>query len=755
LLLATPLFSEAMAQRIASPEHDFFKPSRELRIDITIDPADWDSIHAPGRERSDDYFPASVQFTSSDGLDMTVENVGVRLRGNTSRFSQKKSYKLSFNEFESGRKIFDLEKMNLNGEHNDPAIMRAHLSWWLFEQAGVMATRSAHVLIYVNGNFVGVQLNVEHIDEQFLQARMSEDGGYLYKARWPAPLTQMGNTWQDYLPDENDRPYELKLRDDTENSFRQLKAFIDSVNTLSDQDFRPWMERHFNLDSFARMLAVTVLTGSWDDYWFNQNNFYIYRDTRERWHFIPYDFDNSFGVWWDGIQPGLDWATRDIYDWGLTESRPLATRLMEWGWFRDRYTIHLTRLLEGAFNESDLDVVARRAKDWFAPWVNLDPAYPLDYGYTRGDFEAAWTEAAGAHVTSGIRDFILNRRASALLQRSSSDLKPSATAPVVAWLGTLSASSVVVDEAAISNVRLFVEFDDFSLESWPMTMTNDSLGLQGPDYWSVTDLDMGGKTPSFAWVEAADASGQVARSSSVGVTAATTFSGTIWINELMADNGSSIQDEAAENDDWIELYNAGQTGLSLAGLFMSDDINSPTAWALPDTTIEAGGYLVVWADNDPEQGAMHATFKLSSGGEEAALFDGAGVVIDHLVYPSLEEDQTWGRGMTHDDTGVMSSATPGASNSTVVVSVQQDPVPAPGWSLAPIYPNPASGRFRATAEGIQASIRSIELIDITGRVVLRPAALGDINAEGLAGGLYLLRVINDEGGVRSRTVLLL
>jgi len=428
---------------------------------------------------------------------------------------------------------------------------------------------------------------------------------------------------------------------------------------------------------------------------------------------------------------------------------------MEWGWFRDRYTIHMTRLLEGAFNESDLDFVARRAKDWFAPWVNLDLAYPLDYGYTRGDFEAAWTEAAGAHVTSGIRDFILNRRASALLQRSSPDLKPSATAPIVTWLGTLSASSIVVDEVAISNVILFVEFDDFSTESWPMVLTNDPQGLQGPDFWSATDLDLAGRTPVFAWVQATDASGQEARSSSVSVTAATTFAGTIWINELMADNGSSIQDEASENDDWIELYNPGPEDLSLAGLFMSDDINEATAWALPDTTIRADGYLIVWADNDPKQGGMHATFKLSSGGEEAALFDGAGIVIEHLTYPSLEEDQTWGRGTAHDDTGVMTSATPGASNSAVVVSVERDPVLAADWTLAPVYPNPSHGRFRVDIEGRRADISSVELIDITGRVILRPNALGEIDASSLSSGLYLLLVKDVRGVARTRTVLLL
>ena len=50
----------------------------------------------------------------------TVLNVGFRLRGNTSRTAGKKSFKVSINSFVAGRKWNQLEKLNLNGEHNDP-----------------------------------------------------------------------------------------------------------------------------------------------------------------------------------------------------------------------------------------------------------------------------------------------------------------------------------------------------------------------------------------------------------------------------------------------------------------------------------------------------------------------------------------------------------------------------------------------------------------------------------------------------------
>jgi hypothetical protein len=55
------------------------------------------------------------------------------------------------------------------------------------------------------------------------------------------------------------------------------------------------------------------------------------------------------------------------------------------------------------------------------------------------------------------------------------------------------------------------------------------------------------------------------------------------INELMADNKKTIQDpaEPGEYPDWIELYNGSDETVILNGLFLTDDLNEPTKWAIP------------------------------------------------------------------------------------------------------------------------------------------------------------------------------
>jgi hypothetical protein len=139
------------------------------------------------------------------------------------------------------------------------------------------------------------------------------------------------------------------------------------------------------------------------------------------------------------------------------------------------------------------------------------------------------------------------------------------------------------------------------------------------------------------------------------------------INEIIASNDTIIADEAGQFEDFIEILNTGTTRVDLSGMYLSDDPGTPRAWQFPaGTTIPPGGFLLVWADNDPQDGPLHATFGLSSGGETVALFhnDANGVVlIDTLTFPALPADQSFGR--FPDATGpaqIFCAVTPAAPN---------------------------------------------------------------------------------------------
>jgi len=153
----------------------------------------------------------------------------------------------------------------------------------------------------------------------------------------------------------------------------------------------------------------------------------------------------------------------------------------------------------------------------------------------------------------------------------------------------------------------------------------------------------------------------------------------VRINELMASNSGTIQDPHGDYDDWIELYNAGATAIDAGGLYLTDDPEAPTKWQIPKddpalTTVPSKGYLLIWADNDPTAGGLHANFKLDAGGEQLALFDNDGsTLLDQVAFDEQCVDISYGR----DPNGVdqwryFGASTPGSANVAAYLGLVAD-----------------------------------------------------------------------------------
>jgi hypothetical protein len=140
----------------------------------------------------------------------------------------------------------------------------------------------------------------------------------------------------------------------------------------------------------------------------------------------------------------------------------------------------------------------------------------------------------------------------------------------------------------------------------------------------------------------------------------------IYINEFMASNQTGIQDpcEPGEYPDWIELYNSGTSAVSLANMYLTDDAAEPTKWRfVAGVTIPAQGYLLIYADDDGTQGALHTTFKLSASGEYIGLYNTNGTtVIDAITFGAQTTDVSYGRYPDGGSWRVMVAPTPGWSN---------------------------------------------------------------------------------------------
>jgi hypothetical protein len=149
----------------------------------------------------------------------------------------------------------------------------------------------------------------------------------------------------------------------------------------------------------------------------------------------------------------------------------------------------------------------------------------------------------------------------------------------------------------------------------------------------------------------------------------------VYINEWMAANTSGLINTNNGNrfDDWIELYNPGNTPANLAGHFLTDNLANKTQFLIPPGyVIPPQGFLLVWADERPNLNtntdpALHISFRLSEDGDSIGLFASDGTTIDSVDFRTELQFNNISQGRFPDATGplyFLASPTPLALNTT-------------------------------------------------------------------------------------------
>lgn len=737
----------------------FYQHNEVTEFHITIARTDSISLFG-GNPNSDFEHPAKLVFKSS-GLIDSVENIGFRFRGNTSRNSAKKSFKISINSFERGKRFYGIKDFNLNGEHNDPSLIRAALSWDLISDFGIPGSRFGYSRLYVNGTYMGLYLNLEHINDDFLDRTFGEDSGNLYKCLWPADLTFRGNNPNDYkFMVGGRRTYELKTNEDLDD-YSDLASFIAFINNASTSQFERQIESKFNVDGFLRYLAVTVLTGSWDSYWQWKNNFYLYNNQKTgRFEFIPYDYDNSYGIDWIGF----DWAVRSVYEWGHdSEQRPLANRILAIEMYRNQFAWYVKKFAETFGSIDSTQARSEKFHRLINSSVENDVYRTLDWGFTYSDFTHSLKEANGGHVKYGILPYVEIRNQTAFNEIGSVQIRPFVQS--MTWTPNnplkgrqLSVAFQVGDDKTISTSTLYVHSDS-EIQEFPLQL-QFSIVADGSGYVYVGQIpaQLTNQNEVQLRVEFEDSDGN--KRMWPGISSSETYSielfeGSdkgLYINEFLASNsGASLEDEFGESDDWIEIFNDNNEPVSLEGYFITDNISNPDKFQLPNISIPAKSHLIIWADNQPEQGALHTDFGLSNNGEEIGLFFKDGeefVVVDTLTFGPQVRDISFGRVPDGGDLWRhFETPTPGESNGTNT-SAESDVEIATAFTVFPAFPNPFNPQTQVRVELAVAQQFSVGVFDLFGRQVSILAGnqvfssgqhLFTFDGQSLASGPYFIR----------------
>jgi len=389
-------------------------------IYVTMDPSDLhDFINDP---HIDIYADCTVRIVNST-LDETLQNVGIRPRGNSQRNSKKFPWKLDFNEFVPGRKFHGVEKMNLASESTDPTMSRETLAYEVFRSAGVATPRTNYVWLTINdgSRIQGVYNNIEQVDEEFTQAWFGSKTGDLYKCRWKEAGANL--VWifpGDAATYENLKDYEEKIT----GSFQRLADFIDFINNTDDQTFNAGIGDWINVDSFLRAQGVDMLLGQWDGIWIFPNNYYLYWDIdTQRFEYIPWDVDHCMGMdyFWIPYFFGTDWARRNFVGWGLNSAAsvgggngpPLIDRLLKIPEYENQLAHYVKNFAAFDGHPAKLATSIKRIFNLLEPlaYSGTFSGSTMENDYSHQDFLSGWDSPAdytafNIPATFGVRPFL-------------------------------------------------------------------------------------------------------------------------------------------------------------------------------------------------------------------------------------------------------------------------------------------------------------------------------------------------------------
>ena len=229
-----------------------------------------------------------------------LEDIAARYKGNftylQSRNQLKRSLKLDLDRFVKGQRLADEDTLNLHSNVTDAGWMNEVLSYQLYRDAGVPASRTSYawVTLTVPGRYdqqaVGLYSLVEDVNKDFARARFGTPEGALFKPTTASLFTDLGDDWKAYA-----RVYDPKGKPTSEQAAR-LIAFCKFVSHASDEEFAAKLGQYLDVEAFARYMAVTVQLSTLDSPLVMGQNFYVYLHPKtNRFSVIPWDLDHSFG----------------------------------------------------------------------------------------------------------------------------------------------------------------------------------------------------------------------------------------------------------------------------------------------------------------------------------------------------------------------------------------------------------------------------------------------------------------------------
>lgn len=345
--------------------------------------------------------------TEKDSITYAIDNVGIRMKGNTSRtdFYDKKEgqYNLIHFKVDFGERTFaTLEKLELRWNKNDDSTyVREYYAYEMYRDFGVLAPHINLATMQVAGEHQGVFTVCEPVDDVFLDKYVAktDQGGDLYKCNWAgigANLTKACSVGIENEETGEFYNYDLKTNK-TESKHAKMKNLLAVLNRkgVTKED----IAKVVDMDNFLAFEAVTYFTGNPDDIRNDYNNYYIYfLKSSGKAILIPYDVDRVFGL------------TKDWNPLGdaMTSVSPFSQKAESMN-IPQENPLYIHTVNEGGYYVEEFTEVLKKVEE--SKWLTVEHfknVYDIAYALYRED-----TKPSKTYDNARKHNFIMNMEQSA------------------------------------------------------------------------------------------------------------------------------------------------------------------------------------------------------------------------------------------------------------------------------------------------------------------------------------------------------
>lgn len=311
---------------------------------ITINSSDLNSLNASFW--LDEYYNATFSFGA---LEYPCR---VKYRGGTSLYLPKKNWKIMF---EDDNNIFNAEKINLNAEYRDKSYIRNYLTMKYYKSIGFLCSETDMISLFVNNNYFGVYVQVETVDQNFLEKR-DLPANELYKG------VGHGSNFAPCFSDLTINSWETKISKINEFAVNYL---VNRVYYTSKEDFYSDMDNLLYINNLLKYFAFELFIVSNDCF---TKNYYFAKLSDNRFFVIPWDNDAAYGNSWVG---NLELWAATTTNLTTLKSNVLFNRLMEVDSLQNLFVSYVHQFCETA---SDFLIpLAEQTYDQIRNDVYLDP----------------------------------------------------------------------------------------------------------------------------------------------------------------------------------------------------------------------------------------------------------------------------------------------------------------------------------------------------------------------------------------------